>query len=49
MTLSFGKIYGKIIYFSENLPHMMGYSKTEFSYKSRVNEILPKIISDVIN
>lgn len=45
MTISFGKLYGKIINFSPNLPSFLGYSLSEFEYFKRVNDLLPALIA----
>lgn len=44
VTITIGKVLSKIVNYSSNLPKMLGYTKQDFEYKKRINDIQPPYI-----
>ncbi|KRX06364.1 hypothetical protein PPERSA_04977 [Pseudocohnilembus persalinus] len=44
ITVTMGKVLSKIVYFSPNLPQMLGYTLQDFEYKKKINDLLPNML-----
>ena len=42
-----GKIWGKIVNFSDKLPNALGYKKQEFNYVTHIKDIMPTSIATI--
>lgn len=42
-----GKIWGKIVNFSDNIPAALGYKKQDFNYVNHIKDIMPTTIAGV--
>ena len=41
MTVTVGTVLGKIVKYSEKLPSLLGYSRTEFEYLHDIKDLMP--------
>ncbi|EAS02005.2 transmembrane protein, putative (macronuclear) [Tetrahymena thermophila SB210] len=47
LTATMGKIWGKIVNFSDKLPNALGYKKQEFNYVTHIKDIMPTSIATI--
>jgi len=47
LTATMGKIWGKIVNFSDKLPGALGYNKQEFNYVTHIKDIMPTSIATI--
>lgn len=47
LTVTIGKIWGKIINFSDKLPGALGYNKQEFNYINHIKDLMPTTVSGI--
>ncbi|KAL4442859.1 hypothetical protein ABPG74_010748 [Tetrahymena malaccensis] len=47
LTATMGKIWGKIVNFSDKLPIALGYKKQEFNYVTHIKDIMPTSIASI--